>query len=130
MYPCFTAYEAGTSIDWDGDTKVFFNFDNKKFLFFFGYPAILALGAMKKQTLLPSLFLICLVSRLVYPKQHIHVYILSTWQNDRNGVVTNKLYSVKPVQGDWQSSYSAGRTKKSCHACISHTHLTHSYILR
>ena len=44
----------------------------------------------------------------------------------------NKLHSVKPVLGDWQSSYR--RCKKDevvlCRARISHTHLTHSYILR
>ena len=39
----------------------------KKTLFFVGYPAILALRAMKRQTLLPSLHWICLVPRLVYP---------------------------------------------------------------
>ena len=37
-------------------------------------------------------------------KHHINQYILSTWQDDWNGVVTNRLHSVKPVLGDWQSS--------------------------
>ena len=64
-------------------------------------------------------------------KHHINQYILSTWQDDWNGVVTNKLHSVKPVLGDWQSSYRQCRKDEValCHARISHTHLTHSYIL-
>ena len=36
-------------------------------LFFVGYPAILALGAMKRQIQLPRLPWICLVPRLVDP---------------------------------------------------------------
>ena len=38
----------------------------KKNIFFVGYPAILALRAMKRQTLLPSLHWIFLLPRLVY----------------------------------------------------------------
>ena len=43
-----------------------------------------------------------------------------------------KLHSVKPVLGDWQSSYRQCRKDEIvlCRARISHTHLTHSYILR
>ena len=37
-------------------------------------------------------------------KCHISQYILSTWQDDWNGVVENKLHVVKPVLKDWQSS--------------------------
>ena len=33
-------------------------------------------------------------------KNKINQYILSTWQDDWNGVVANKLHSVKPVLGD------------------------------
>ena len=65
-------------------------------------------------------------------KYCVSQYILSTWQDDWNGAVTSKLHSVKPVLGDWQSSYR--RCKKDegvlCRARIGHTHLTHSYILR
>ena len=52
-------------------------------------------------------------------KHLISQYIFSTLQDDWNGAVMNKLHSVKPVLGDWQSSYRWCRT-----------HLTHSYILR
>ena len=38
-------------------------------------------------------------------KHCINQYIFSTWQDDWNGPVANKLHSVKPVLGDWQSSY-------------------------
>ena len=36
-------------------------------------------------------------------KHHINQSILSTWQDDWNDAVVNKLHSVKPVLGDWQS---------------------------
>ena len=38
-------------------------------------------------------------------KYLISQYIYSTRQDDWNGAVMNKLHSVKPVLGDWQSSY-------------------------
>ena len=65
-------------------------------------------------------------------KHCINQYIFSTWQDDWNGAVANKLHSVKPVMGDWQSSYRRCRKDEVvlCRACIGHTHLTHSYILR
>ena len=65
-------------------------------------------------------------------KHLISQYIFSTWQDDWNGAVRNKLHSVKPVLGDWQSSYRRCRKDEVvlCRARIGHTHLTHSYILR
>ena len=65
-------------------------------------------------------------------KHLITQYIFSTWQDDWNRVVVNKLHSVKPVLGDWQSSYRRCRKDEVvlCRARIGHTHLTHSYILR
>ena len=65
-------------------------------------------------------------------KYLISQYIFSTWQDDWNGAVMNKLHSVKPVLGDWQSSYRWCRKDEVvlCRARIGHTHLTHSYILR
>ena len=65
-------------------------------------------------------------------KHCISQYILSTWQDDWNGAIANKLHSVKPVLGDWQSSYRRCRKDEVvvCRARIGHTHLTHSYILR
>ena len=51
-------------------------------------------------------------------KYLIGQYIFSTWQDDWNGAVMNKLHYVKPVLGDWQSSYrrcsGAGRMTLSC----------------
>ena len=63
---------------------------------------------------------------------HINQYILSTWPDDWNDAVANKVHSVKPVLGDWQSSYRQCRKDELvlCRARIGHTHLTHSYILR
>ena len=65
-------------------------------------------------------------------KYLIGQYIFSTWQDDWNGAVVNKLHSVKPVLGDLQSSYRRCRKDEVvlCRARIGHTHLTHSCILR
>ena len=65
-------------------------------------------------------------------KYLIGQYIFSTWQDDWNGAVVNKLHCVKPVLGDWQSSYRRCRKDEVvlCRARIGHTHLTHSYILK
>ena len=65
-------------------------------------------------------------------KYLIGQYIFSTWQDDWNGAVINKLHSVKPVLGDWQSSYRRCRRVEVvlCRGRIGHTHLTHSYILK
>ena len=65
-------------------------------------------------------------------KHLISQYIFSTWQDDWNGAVMNKLHFVMPVLGDWQSSYRRCRKDEVvlCRARIGHRHLTHSYILR
>ena len=65
-------------------------------------------------------------------KHLISQYIFSTWQDDWNSAVVNKLHSVKPVLGDWQSSYRWCRKDEVvlCCACISHIYLTNSYILK
>ena len=57
-------------------------------------------------------------------KHHINQYIISTWQDDWNGAVANKLHSIKPVLGDWQSSYSQYRKDEIvlCRARIGYTH--------
>ena len=65
-------------------------------------------------------------------KNVISQYIFSTWQDDWNGVVVNKLHSVKPVLGYWQSSYRQCRKDEVvlCRGGIGHTYLTHPYILK
>ena len=69
---------------------------------------------------------------VLYPdfKHCINQYILSTWQDDWNGAVANKLHSVKPFLGDWQSSYRRCRKDEIVlrRVRISHTYLTHSFI--
>ena len=47
-------------------------------------------------------------------KNHINQYFLSTWQDDWNGAIANKLHSIKPVLGDWQSSYRQCRKDEVC----------------
>ena len=110
---------------------IFFNFAKTNTLFFVGYPAIMTLKAMKRETLLPSLHCICLVSRSVYPIMILNS-VSATWQDNWNGAVASKLHSMKSFLGDWQSSYMLCRKDEVvlCRAHIGHTHLTHSYILR
>ena len=60
-------------------------------------------------------------------KHCINQYILFAWQDDWNGAVVNKLHSVKPIPGDWQSSYRRCRKDE---VIVCRTHLTHSYILK
>ena len=65
-------------------------------------------------------------------KHCVSQYILSTWQDDWNGAVVNKLSSIEAVLEDWQSSYRQCRKDEVvlCRTRIGHTHLTHSNILR
>ena len=50
-------------------------------------------------------------------KHLISQYIFSTWQDDWNGAVVNKLHSVKPVLGDWLSSYRRCRKDEVVLCC-------------
>ena len=47
-------------------------------------------------------------------KHLISQYIFSTWKDDWNGAVANKLHSAKPVLGEWQSSYRRYRKDEVC----------------
>ena len=51
-------------------------------------------------------------------KYRIKQCVLSTWQDDWNDAVASKLYTVKPVLGNWR-----------CRKDEIVTHLTHSYTL-
>ena len=140
-------------LDWDGDTKVCLQNFAIKTLLFVRYPAILALEITERQTLLSSLAWSSLVPRLVYPIMILNIsnilfplgtvyFSLSCRKkvpcaetfkhriNQWNGAVTNKLQSVKPVLGDWQSPYRRCRKDEVVlrRARIGHTHLTNSYI--
>ena len=50
-------------------------------------------------------------------KHCINQYIFFTWQDDWNGAILNKLHSVKPVLGDWQSSYRRCRKDEIVLCC-------------
>ena len=104
---------------------VFLNFANKDITFCW-VPSHVALGAIKRQLLLPSLLWICLVSRLVYPTLIWNTILPNLFFPF--GKMISKLHSIKPVLGDWQSSYRQCRKAE----VVSYTHLTHShiYILR
>ena len=137
MSPSFTSYEAGTSPDLDGDTKVFSFFNISKY--YIGVCWVPSHTDIKGNEKADS----AAKSALDLPRANVGVpytdfkhlisqYIVSTWQVDWNGTVMNKLHSVKPVLRDWQSSYRRCRKDEVvlCRARIGHTHLTHSYILR
>ena len=117
MSPSFTTYETGTCIDWDGDIKVCVVFLLYclpiNTLFLVGYSAIL--GVIK------SLILNTILINIFFPLE-----------DDWSGVVANKIHSVKPVLGDWQSSYRRCRKDEIvfCRARIFDVHLTHSYNLK
>ena len=65
---------------------------------------------------------------LVISLRHCAVCASSMFQDDWNGAVANKLRSIKPVLGDWHSSYR--RCRKDDKIVLCHTHLTQSHILR
>ena len=130
MSPSFTSHEAGTSPDWDGDTKVcLLKYCQKRHCHTGIKGNEKADSAAKSALDLPR-------AKVGVPytdfKYLISQYIFSTWQDDWNGAVMNKLHSVKPDLGDWQSSYTWCRKDVVvlCRARIGHTHFTHSYILK
>ena len=136
MYPSFSTYEAGTSPDWDGDMKMcLFIYCQKRHCFCWVHSHTGIKGNEKADSAAKS-FLDLPRAKVGVPytdfKHLMSKYIFSTWQDDWNGAVMNKLHSVKPVLGDWQSSYRQCRKDEVvlCRARIGHTHLTHSYILR
>ena len=136
MSPSFTVYEAGTSLDRSVDTKVcIFLLLPIKSLYFVWYPAVLVLGAIKRQTLLPSLLWICLESRLGYSILVLNIMLTGILFpiGKMIGMVRSRtrFLSVGPVLVDWRSSYRRCRKDEVvlCRARIGHTHLTHSYIL-
>ena len=127
MSPSFTVYEAGTSLDWDGD---------KKLCILPIKTLYLGIGGNEKADSAVTSSLELHRANVCVPynefKYCFSQYILSTWQGDRNGAVANKRYSVKPVLGKWQSSNRRCRKNEVfvCRARICHTHLTSSYILK
>ena len=102
MSPSFTSYEAGTSPDWDGDTKVclFKYCHGFTDIVFCWVPSHTGIKGNEKADIAAKSAL-----DLPHAKVLIGQYIFSTWQDDWNGAIMNKLHSVKPVLGDWQSSY-------------------------
>ena len=136
MSPSFTSHETGTSPDWDGDTKVsLFKYGQKRHCFCW-VPSHTGIKGNEKADSAAKSALDMSRAKVGVPyndfKHCINQYIFSTWQDDWNGAVMNKLHSVKSVLGEWQSSYRWCRRDEVvlCRARIGHTHLTHSYILK
>ena len=106
----FTLYEGGTSPDWDGDTKVcLFKFCQKKTLLFVGYPAILALRAMKRQTLprlvYPTLILNIVSANILFPLAKI----IGMVRSRTSFILSSQSWEIgSPPTG------GAGRMKLSC----------------
>ena len=130
--PSSVIYEAGTSLNWDGDMKVFLNIANKNIILCC-VPSHVGISGNEKVYSAAKSALDLPRAKVGVPytdlKYIINQYISSTWQDDWNCAVVNKLHSVKPVLGDWQSSYR--RCRKDvvalCRTRIGHTYLTHSY---
>ena len=128
LSPNFTIYETGTSRDWDGDTKVSLYILPIKTLFCCCLPNHIGIRGNEKADS-------AAVSALGVPRAKVGVpyndfnhcfsqYILSTWQDNWNGMVANKFYFAKPVLGDWQSSYRWCSKDEVvlCRTRIDHTH--------
>ena len=136
--PSSVIYEAGTSLKLIGMAIrkcVFLNIANKNIILCWVPSHVGIRGNEKADSAAKSaLDLPCAKVGVPYTdlKYIINQYIVSTWQDDWNGAVVNKLHSVKPVLGGWQFSYRWCRKDEVvlCRACISHTHFTHSYILK
>ena len=94
---------------------VFFNFA-KKILFVVGHPAILVLKVTKRQTLLPNLLWVCLVSRLVYSVLILLTNIFFPF-GKIIGMVRSRISFILSSQS-WEIGSTltggAGRMKLSC----------------
>ena len=105
MSPSFTSHEAGTSPEWDGDTKVCLFKYCQKDSFFCWVPSHTGIKGNEKADSAAKSALDLPRAKVGVPytdfKYLISQYIFSTWQDDWNGAVMNKLHSVKPVLGDW-----------------------------
>ena len=91
----------------------FLKFDNKDIMFCW-VPSHTGIGGNEKADSAAKTALKLPCAKVCVPytdfKHCISQYILSTWQDDWNGAVVNTLHSVKPVPGDWQSSYRRCRS--------------------
>ena len=121
--PNFTQYEAWPSLNWAGDTNAFYPLP----IVLCWLPGHVGISGNEKPDLAvkPALDLYHTKVGIPYSdfKFDINQYIFSTWQDDWNGALLNKLHFIKPVLGDWQSSYWWGRRDEVmlCHAHIGHT---------
>ena len=96
----------------------------------------MALRAMKRQTLLPSLHWICHVPRLVYPIVILNIVSANIFfpLGKMIGMVRSRTSFILSIQS-WEigspPTGGAGWMKLFlCRARIGHTHLNHSYILK
>ena len=99
--PSFTSHEAGTSPDWDGDTKVcLFKYCQNRHCFCW-VPSHTGIRGNEKADSAAKSALDLPRDKVGVPyndfKHCINQYIFSTWQDDWNGAVMNKLHYVKPV---------------------------------
>ncbi|KAK6189067.1 hypothetical protein SNE40_005112 [Patella caerulea] len=76
------------------------------------------------------------VSKFLLPytdfKSSITCFIYDRWQRSWDDADTNKLHHIKPLLGDWPSSYKTSRRDEVvlCRSRIGHTFLTHIFILK
>ena len=111
MSSSFTIYEAGTSLDWDGDTKVSLYIFDTKDIIFVGYLAILVLEVTKRQS--------CLMPRLVCPILILNIVSVSRFflLGKVFGLVrlrTSFILSSQSWEIGCPPTGGAGRMKLSC----------------
>ena len=65
-------------------------------------------------------------------KPSINTFLHNKWQMSWNAAVFNKLHSIKPSLGEWQSNYRIDRKEEVTLARlrIGHTFITHSFLLK
>ena len=136
MSPSFVIYEAGTSLNRNGDTKLCLFKYCQKDMDFCWVPSHTGIKGNRKADTATKTAWDLPRAKVSVPntdfKHLISQYIFSTWQDDWNGAVANRLHSAKPVLGDWQSSYRRCRKDEVglWRARIAHTYMTHSYIIK
>ena len=121
---------------WDGETKVcLLNIANKNIILCW-VPSHVGIKGNEKTHSAAKSALDLPRAKIGVPytdfKYLINQFEFSTWQDDWNGAAVNKLHSVKPVLGEWQSSYRRCRKDEVVlyRARISHNYFTLSYILK
>ena len=133
MSPGFTIYEAGTSLAWDGDTKIcLFKFFQQKH-YCLWVPSHIGLKGNENTDFAAKSALELPRAKIGVShddfKHKINKYFLSTWQDNWNGAVANKTFIVRSRSWETGSPLTGGAGRMDLFYVVS-AHLIHSYILK